>query len=664
MRLTLSFVLILHLVQSITAAPPPSRDPCVAIGGQTWVSPAAVRACFRSFPLNETLKQNTIEVINKTLNFQTSINYQIQAPPPFSQDVHVDVVSELNRISRQQYSTEFDSHNDIYRTIKRLQDGHTVYVDLCYDSTYFNYLPFPVVAITENNQQQIRIAPEAFDVVSAAFPSIIGQWQSSSGLNFSKYSGATVLAINGRDPWMAVNDNAQLTGSFQGLSSRQNNYTIGTPFGYRMGDFAMQTLPMNDNVTLTVLPVGQRNPETINVPYMSQLNTAQGATPFTDGPSFRAGNCVPINGTNGSNLNANSNSTAPTSLSLAPNKSARFRPAPAPGSERRRRNMGIDESQVTDIALPPKLSPSNVISGSSGLLFFELDDGITGVLALGSFQIGAFDAMETSLLAGLQQLKNAGRTRLLIDLTNNGGGFVCISEWLHRIIIGPNPKSVPEAGLDTKARDPDIAQQIVQKIVQGGDPNHVLEYSGANWRSANGTNFTSHTNWLVPPVHAVINGRQDMFSQRLGQECQPFDMTPPDEPLFAPENVVILNNGLCGSSCALFTVVMSKHYNVTTVVAGGKIGTSQQYCGMVGGEDSNFASLDSEIKTTGLKNHPQAPPDFGFMGITWRLGFGINDPTQPEEWQDHSATINFPVTADMVNNPTVIWKAVVKRVFS
>ena len=31
---------------------------------------------------------------------------------------------------------------------------------------------------------------------------------------------------------------------------------------------------------------------------------------------------------------------------------------------------------------------------------------------------------------------------------------------------------------------------------------------------------------------------------RLGQECQPFDQTPPTEQLFAPENIVIINNGL------------------------------------------------------------------------------------------------------------------------
>lgn len=33
-------------------------DPCAAIGGQKWVAPSAVRACFQSFSVNETTKSN------------------------------------------------------------------------------------------------------------------------------------------------------------------------------------------------------------------------------------------------------------------------------------------------------------------------------------------------------------------------------------------------------------------------------------------------------------------------------------------------------------------------------------------------------------------------------------------------------------------------------
>ena len=60
--------------------------------------------------------------------------------------------------------------------------------------------------------------------------------------------------------------------------------------------------------------------------------------------------------------------------------------------------------------------------------------------------------------------------------------------------------------------------------------------------------------WLQPPVKKTINGVADAFSQRLGQECQPFDLDAPSEPLFDTTKVAIVGNGRCASSCSLFSV--------------------------------------------------------------------------------------------------------------
>lgn len=41
---------------------------------------------------------------------------------------------------------------------------------------------------------------------------------------------------------------------------------------------------------------------------------------------------------------------------------------------------------------------------------------------------------------------------------------------------------------------------------------------------------------------------------------------------------------------------MSKLEGVRTVVVGGKQGTTQQYCGVVGGQSTDFSTIDTEIK--------------------------------------------------------------------
>jgi hypothetical protein len=161
--------------------------------------------------------------VTKTLAFHTSTNYQILAPLPFTLDVHEDAIADLEKYRREKQSSDYELHVLISRAIKRLNDGHVGYINYCYDSLYGNYLPTPLVLL---NGSEIHIAPEAFTVASAEFGSEIQFWQDAlpgdlKG-NLAKLSGARVLAINGKDPWDAVNANTLISGSYQGFGTRQN----------------------------------------------------------------------------------------------------------------------------------------------------------------------------------------------------------------------------------------------------------------------------------------------------------------------------------------------------------------------------------------------------------------------------------------------------------
>ena len=80
------------------------------------------------------------------------------------------------------------------------------------------------------------------------------------------------------------------------------------------------------------------------------------------------------------------------------------------------------------LALPPEQRPTNPQTGSSSVVqFFLLDDAKTGVLALGSFSGDSFANLQNNLLAGLQNLKDKGATQLIVDVSNNGGGYICLA---------------------------------------------------------------------------------------------------------------------------------------------------------------------------------------------------------------------------------------------
>ena len=114
--------------------------------------------------------------------FHTSTNYEIQAPSPFD-DVHQDIIATLARVSSQSYDTDFDFHVDLATSTRTMGDGHSVYVNMCYDSTYTTYVPAPLVLLEDSDgSQNIYVAPEAYTVFSQDFFSgQVDVWQAALG---------------------------------------------------------------------------------------------------------------------------------------------------------------------------------------------------------------------------------------------------------------------------------------------------------------------------------------------------------------------------------------------------------------------------------------------------------------------------------------------------
>ncbi|KAK0217230.1 hypothetical protein IW262DRAFT_178167 [Armillaria fumosa] len=87
-----------------------------------WVLVQA-RACIALAPVDPMLKANNIGVLNKTLAFHTSVNYQIRVPEPFSNDVHEDLHADLARIGSQGHPSGFDSISTFSRHLNVSMTG-------------------------------------------------------------------------------------------------------------------------------------------------------------------------------------------------------------------------------------------------------------------------------------------------------------------------------------------------------------------------------------------------------------------------------------------------------------------------------------------------------------------------------------------------------------
>jgi hypothetical protein len=258
-------------------------------------------------------------------------------------------------------------------------------------------------------------------------------------------SGAKVLLINGQDPWLAVDANAAIGGSFQAFGTRQNGFfssynTAATGWTYILGQFAQQALPLTDSVALTLQLVNSTLPVTVTLPYRSRIGAA--TVPFADSASFRANNCRAVDGTNGVDLNAPDASAGADGARLSPIVKFQQQAPVALAADRASQPLSVilDATPRLDVVLPPALTPAHPVNGSSGVAQFFVLPGAkekTGVLALGSFSADTLDGLQSAMLGGLQTLKAQGATRLIVDVSNNGGGFICAAHWLHRIVRAP-----------------------------------------------------------------------------------------------------------------------------------------------------------------------------------------------------------------------------------
>lgn len=208
-------------------------------------------------------------------------------------------------------------------------------------------------------------------------------------------------------------------------------------WSYRMGDFAARSLPpQKDYVKLTVIPANQTHFETIKVPFISKLMTPGN---FTSGSDLWGKNCKATASTNGVDYFASSSGSGNSTLQrdaieLVDPSPPKFAAPIAPEDRKHPISAFIDVTALSDITLPPHLSPSDSPVSGSGTAQFYLQ-GKVGILALGSFSTGAgYAAWFTILRDGLDKLKDQGATHLIVDVSNNGGGYICVAHFLHRYV--------------------------------------------------------------------------------------------------------------------------------------------------------------------------------------------------------------------------------------
>ena len=80
-----------------------AADQCAPFAGQAFVKPSQALACLKSFPFNETLRQNVLANINGVFDFFTFEDFYLNSPPPF-QESTANIRQKIAQINRTHFA--------------------------------------------------------------------------------------------------------------------------------------------------------------------------------------------------------------------------------------------------------------------------------------------------------------------------------------------------------------------------------------------------------------------------------------------------------------------------------------------------------------------------------------------------------------------------------
>ncbi|PSK41798.1 hypothetical protein B9Z65_9184 [Elsinoe australis] len=566
---------------SSTTSPSATTNPCAKISSiassvlaadpkalPTFV-PSDVLACQKDTPLNTTLATAQVQSLKNFLQFQSTLAF-LKDPPSTYDLPAVDVMAELDminvKVSQSVYQDQSEMDEALYDIFKRASDGHLTVVP-CSIGAYSSATGVDLISISTDGVELPKIY-------------MLDEAQSA-------------LQNNRRPSPLTAIDGIDIETYLAGLASYLPVQDLDAKYNfllYNPATKAPNTLAAASGSLFSKTPRFFLHNDTTQYTFANGTTTEKpnGALPnieidFDSGEAFYdkhiMGQCV---------------------KPQSPEDSA---PVTA----------------IPDYPTPFIIQQEGFMSG-----YFPTEEGMNdaAVISVPSFDASTPESLsnfQNSVRDFLEACREKGKSRLLIDVRANGGGQLALGKDLFRQLF---PSLIPQSQIRWRVTDAAnfLGEQISQIPTLTPDQINKTALSDAfssAFRAedvidpATGQPFTS---WaaLAPPVESHGDNFTKLVTWDLNNTVlntvQGITITGYGAPTVLPsaafpqENVTILTDGHCDSTCADFVRTLVAQTKVKSIVAGGR--PNNRPMALIGGtqgtEVVNFKQL-SEYAKVALK---------------------------------------------------------------
>ncbi|KAI8937514.1 hypothetical protein NX059_005232 [Plenodomus lindquistii] len=664
-----------------------ASSPCAQVGAAVATQNITVPTvpaqlawdCIQSVPFNQSAALALVDSLVPYIRWQSSTAWVKDPPAEYVEKIQepVDIWGGLDAIREKvnagAYENEFNFGIELYFLFQSVHDGHFVYVpDVV--GTVFNWArPVPLVSVSADGQELPKPYVYA-DVLS----------ETLGGVSFTP---SPVSKIDGEDATTFLQNWSQY-GSLQDRDALYNSvfYELATvslgPVGSGIGSFA------GSGRGRWIYPGATTELEFENGTTRTYENFAKVLIPFdgiTDGESLYqiwfTGSQTTATEETSSNSTATATPSATTSATPVPT-------IPAPGYP------------------PPVVREAHNLIGG---YFLDGEQSDVAVLSVPSFVgIDAQEEFQATAVQFLAAAKAAGKKKLIVDVQANGGGTILLGYDLYKLLF---PNLIDHAASDRfrAFESTDILgtqyskySEAYPRVPATQESNETQWNANAivstvfNYRTNLDENTENFTSWddMYGPVHEKGDNYTNLFRWNLedplivensggiwihGYGPLANYTTAP----FAVEDVVVVADGYCASTCTIFSELMRQRAGVKYISLGGRPreGITQAVGGVKGTNNYGGAFIQyqaynaivftnttieesEQLNKTELGQYFDETPYIrsainSSLGINFRDGIRDGDETNtPLQFVYEPSDCRILYTKEMTVDVTAIWEAV------
>ncbi|KAK6348064.1 hypothetical protein TWF718_005883 [Orbilia javanica] len=562
--------------------------------------------CLASIPLEREATLEFLTELSKFVQFQSTIAYLARPPANSGQDP-MDIVGGLTDIASSVESGSITSWNELETRVDALlsgcHEGH-LYVAWPLPSLINFRAPFSLLDLSADGKQasQVYVA----DDVRATSP---------------QFRPSAITHIDGEDVVTAI-ERLTYYESSQSPDTRWNA-AFQSQNPPKLGSFYTRTrYPGTNTFTLTF-----ENGTTTEYRYTAFALHQPGSniwSVLTSGEVIwdRIINVDP-NQPSGSNSGANRlrtraledfrkrklhNDQLDETFRRLEKRQSRSN-APPPPEQLVRYNASFPDTP----RVRPYIQDINQVFGGYFMEDYTRDDSRTAIIDITGFAPDdpnarfPTHAVQAAVELFLAEAERRGMQRLIVDVRGNGGGYVNMGYDLYKQLfpdsdpysgtrIRYHPASLRIAQAFTELISQDVIDTLIRAIGRGMGENLTVAqanaYQVAAYASLSGLNqflnldkdgkqFRTFNDFFGPK-----NIYDDQFTNILTYDLNnliavgdlSYDVTGYDDrasyrnrpPPFTPENIILVTDGVCASTCGIFAEFLRNQQRVRTVVVGGR----------------------------------------------------------------------------------------------